>query len=260
MLSRVRVTGSLSELSELIDLVDDQKDQRVVRMRNELIRRSIAMCDSKQKILLHQAQLPGTAGAELRGWEVKITVAQYLEQYPHVGDKSAYNELKDAASALMKCTVTWVEEARGRGKPTIREIPFTTENEYSQGHGYVTVRFHGKIAPFLLGLESEFTKYRLASAAHFRSMYSWRLMELLAQFQKTGLVRIDFDEFCDALDAPESCRKDFGQLRRRIIEPAIAELHAKNGVEVEWKGVKIGGRKISGLEFTFKASKQGTLF
>jgi hypothetical protein len=30
---------------------------------------ALAMCDSKQKILLHQAQLPGTEGAELRGWE-----------------------------------------------------------------------------------------------------------------------------------------------------------------------------------------------
>jgi len=67
-------------------------------------------------------------------------------------------------------------------------------------------------------------------------------------------------EFCDALDAPESCRKDFGQLRRRVIEPAVAELQAKNGVEVEWKGVKVGGRKVSGLEFTFKPSQQGNLF
>lgn len=257
-------------------LIDADGDQRVVRMRNELIRRSqkmslpvkrllalaIAMCDSKQKILLHQAQLPGTHGAELRGWEVRITVAQYLEQYPKVGEKSAYNELKSAASALMKCTVTWVQEERDRGKltPKIREIPFTTENEYSERQGYVTVRFHGKIAPFLLGLEREFTKYKLSSAANLRSMYSWRLLEMLAQFQKTGLVRIEYDEFCDALDAPDSCRKDFAQLRRRVIEPAVAELKAKNGVDVQWEGIKLGNRKITGLEFRFEPSKQGTLF
>lgn len=251
----------------------DPKEQRYVRIRNELIRRSqrmslpvkrllalaIAMCDQKQKLLLHQAQLPGIDGAELRGWEVKITVAQYLEHYPQVGEKSVYNELKDAASALMKCTITWQEERRGR-KPIIKEIPFTTENEYSQGQGYVTVRFHGKIAPFLLGLEREFTRYRLSSAARFRSMYSWRLMELLAQFQKTGLVRIDFDEFCSALDAPESSRKDFAQLRRRVIEPAIAELRTKNGVEVTWTANRAGSRKVTSLEFSFEPSKQGTLF
>ena len=122
------------------------------------------------------------------------------------------------------------------------------------------MRFHGKIAPFLLGLEREFTKYKLSSAANLRSMYSWRLLEMLAQFQKTGLVRIEYDEFCDALDAPDSCRKDFAQLRRRVIEPAVAELKAKNGVDVQWEGIKLGNRKITGLEFRFEPSKQGTLF
>jgi plasmid replication initiation protein len=263
-------------MSTDIEVVEQDNDDRVVHIRNELIRRSqkmslpvkrllalaIAMCDSKQKILLHQAQLPGTHGAELRGWEVKITAAQYLEQYPQVGEKSAYSELKSSASALMKCTVSWVQQERERGRmvPKIIEIPFTTENEYSERRGYVTVRFHGKIAPFLLGLEREFTKYKLSSAANLRSMYSWRLLEVLAQFQKTGLVRIGYDEFCDALDVPDSCRKDFAQLRRRVIEPAVAELRGKNGVEVQWEGTKPGGRKVTGLEFKFEPSKQGTLF
>jgi plasmid replication initiation protein len=263
-------------MSDAIEVQDGDKDERYVHIKNELVRRTqkmslpvkrllalaIAMCDSKQKILLHQAQLPGADGAELRGWEVKISVAQYLEHYPQVGEKSAYNELKASASALMKCTVLMTERRRERGKliDVPIEIPFTTQNDYPPGQGHVAVRFHGKIAPYLLGLEREFTKYKLSSAANLRSMYSWRLLEMLAQFQKTGLVRIGYDEFCDALDAPESCRKDFAQLRRRVIEPAVAELKAKNGVEVHWERTKPGGRKVTGLEFRFEPSKQGTLF
>jgi len=263
-------------MSNVVEGVDREQDERYVHMKNELVRRTqkmslpvkrllalaIAMCDSKEKMLLHQAQQPGTEGVELRGWEVKITVAQYLEHYPQVGEKLAYSELKASASALMKCTVPMTKRTRERGKwiETPIEIPFTTENAYPPGKGHVLVRFHGKIAPFLLGLEREFTKYKLSSAAHFRSMYSWRLMEMLAQFQKTGLVRIDYDQFCDALDVPESCRKDFAQLRRRVIDPAVAELKAKNGIEIEWQGTKPGGRKVTGLEFRFKPAKQGNLF
>jgi plasmid replication initiation protein len=154
------------------------------------------------------------------------------------------------------------ERKRERGKliDVPIEIPFTTQNDYPPGQGHVAVRFHGKIAPYLLGLEREFTKYKLSSAANLRSMYSWRLMEMLAQFQKTGLVRIGYDEFCDALDVPDSCRRDFAQLRRRVIEPAVAELKAKNNVEVKWQGTKPGGRKVTGLEFRFEPSKQGNLF
>jgi plasmid replication initiation protein len=263
-------------MSEEIEVVDDPTNERYVNVKNELVRRTqkmslpvkrllalaIAMCDSKQKILLHQAQQPGTNGAELQGWAVKISVAQYTEHYPQVGQDAAYNELKSSASALMKCTVNMVKHERVRGKvvETPIEIPFTTENEYPKGQGHVIVRFHGKIAPYLLGLEREFTQYKLSSASHLRSMYSWRLLEVLAQFQKTGLVRIGYDEFCDALDVPDSCRKDFAQLRRRVIEPAVAELKAKNNIEIAWEGTKPGGRKITGLEFKFEPSKQGKLF
>lgn len=255
---------------------DNDAEGRYVHIKNELVRRTqkmslpvkrllalaIALCDSKQKILLHQAQLPGKDGAELQGWEVRVSVAQYLEHYPQVGDKSAYSELKNSASALMKCTVMMTERKRERGKmvDVPIEIPFTTQNDYPPGEACVTVRFHGKIAPFLLGLEREFTKYKLSSGAHLRSMYSWRLLEVLAQFQKTGLVRIGYDEFCDALDVPDSCRKDFAQLRRRVIQPAVEEIIAKNGIEIAWTPTKPGGRKVTGLEFSFEPSKQGNLF
>lgn len=263
-------------MSDVLETQDGDQEGRYVHIKNELVRRTqkmslpvkrllalaIALCDSKQKILLHQAQLPGTDGAELRGWEVRVSVARYLEHYPQVGEKSAYSELKSSASALMKCTVMMTERKRERGKmiDVPIEIPFTTQNDYPPGEACVTVRFHGKIAPFLLGLEREFTKYKLSSGAQLRSMYSWRLLEVLAQFQKTGLVRIGYDEFCDALDVPDSCRKDFAQLRRRVVQPAVDELKAKNGVEIEWKGTKPGGRKVTGLEFSFEPSKQGNLF
>jgi hypothetical protein len=68
-------------MSDTLDVQDSDPDGRYVRVKNELVRRTqkmglpvkrllalaIALCDSKQKILLHQAQLPGTDGAELRG-------------------------------------------------------------------------------------------------------------------------------------------------------------------------------------------------
>jgi len=263
-------------MSDALDTQDKDTDGRYVHIKNELVRRTqkmslpvkrllalaIALCDSKQKILLHQAQLPGTDGVELRGWEVRVSVAQYLEHYPQVGEKSAYSELKSSASALMKCTVMLSERKRERGKivEVPIEVPFTTQNDYPPGEACVTVRFHGKIAPFLLGLEREFTKYKLSSGAQLRSMYSWRLMEVLAQFQKTGLVRISYDEFCDALDVPDSCRKDFAQLRRRVVQPAVDELVAKNGVAIDWKPTKPGGRKVTGLEFSFTPAQQGNLF
>lgn len=163
----------------------------------------------------------------------------------------------------MKCTVNMIERRIERGKVIEDpiEVPFTNKNTYPKGKGHVIIRFSGEIAPFLLALEGAFTSYKLSSAANLRSMYSWRLLELLAQYQNTTRTcLISYDDFCDALDVPTSCRKDFAQLRRRVIEPAVAEIKVKNGIDVAWKGTKPGGRKITGLEFKFTPSKQGHLF
>ncbi|MFP4832907.1 replication initiation protein [Paraburkholderia sp. BR10879] len=62
------------------------------------------------------------------------------------------------------------------------------------------------------------------------------------------------------MDAPPSCVKDFGQVRRRIIDVAVDELTGKDGLLIEWKPTKQGGRKVTGLEFRFKPNPHLFLF
>ena len=57
------------------------------------------------------------------------------------------------------------------------------------------------------------------------------------------------------MEAPASCVKDFGQLKRRVIEPAVKELREKDGVRLEWEPVK-AGRKVVGLDFKFSPDPQ----
>lgn len=57
------------------------------------------------------------------------------------------------------------------------------------------------------------------------------------------------------MDAPESCCKDFGNLRKRVIEPAVKELLEKDGLLLEWEAIK-AGRKVTGLDFKFRTDPQ----
>lgn len=52
------------------------------------------------------------------------------------------------------------------------------------------------------------------------------------------------------MDAPASLRADFGQMRRRVIEPAIKELRERNGMEIDLE-LKKYGRKVTDLVFKF---------
>lgn len=218
-----------------------------------LVSCAIAKCDSVTRKRLIDATASTVTGTPA-GWTVRLAVADFIESFPSIDPKSAYRELELAAKALYEKSIRITVETRRGTK--VREIRWTSENVYHYGEGWVEINFTGQVAPFLLGLDGQFTKYKLKHAADLRSIYSWRLLEMFAQYRDTGLVRIDFEDFCHAMEAPPSCEKDFAQLRRRIIEPAVAELTGKDGLVIEWKAVKHGGRKVSGLEFKFEPNPQ----
>ena len=52
---------------------------------------------------------------------------------------------------------------------------------------------------------------------------------------------------------------DFKALRTRIIEPTVASISEKAGMLVEWKALRSGSRRVTGLEFHFKPDPQGKL-
>ncbi|WP_232484070.1 replication initiation protein [Burkholderia gladioli] len=170
---------------------------------------------------------PATGAAP--GWTIRVTAKEFIEAYPHIEARHAYSELKKAAEDLFECRVEWDEDVISRGKKETkrRSVRWIYEKADTTTAGWVDLKFSPSIAPYLLGIESEFTKYKLRHAADLRSIYSWRLLEIIAQYRDTGVAAILYDEFCQAMGAPDSCVKDSGQLRRRVIEPAVKELQEK---------------------------------
>src|SRR5574337_911960 len=107
--------------------------------------------------------------------------------------------------------------------------------------------FSHEMTPHLFEIkkQSGFTRYYLKQTSALRSVYAWRLFELMMQFKKTGLLRINIEDFYYAMEAPLSCQKDFFNLKQRVIEPAVKELSEKNNMLIAWECQKKGGRKIT---------------
>ena len=263
-------------MGDLAELQDPATRELSVTIKNELVRRiqrmklsekrllalAIAKCNPKAKILKHRAMAVDPATGAAAGWTIRVTAQEFIEAYPHIEAKHAYSELKKAAESLWNCEVVWYEEVIERGKKDTkrRNVRWIYEKADTTTSGWVDLKFSPSIAPYLLGIESEFTKYKLKHAADLRSMYSWRLLEIMAQYRDKGFVSIGYDDFCQAVGAPDSCVKDSGQLRRRVIEPAVKELQEKNGLAIDWEPVTPAGRKVTGFRFKFKPDPQGRLF
>lgn len=192
------------------------------------------------------------------GWSVRLLAQEYAETYD-VDLTTAYEQLKFSAKALLdrKWKTITPSDKKG-GKPRIREGNWVSSIEYGDGTGVVNVAFTAEVAPHLLALRTHFTTYKLKQTAALRSIYAWRLFECLQSWMSVGKWSPSMDEFQAAMEPPESCRNDFAQLRRRVIEPAVQELRQKDGLLLEWEPSK-AGRKVIGLVFKFSPNPQGEL-
>lgn len=234
---------------------------RHVSMSNALARGSHSLTLAEKRIVSMALALTDSVpnkdlmAAQKGGWSVRVVASDYAETY-EVDSDTAYNQLQDSARMLLKRQ--WRTTHEGPRGPVIREGLWVSLIEYSKGEGYVSIRFTPEVAPHLLALRSQFTSYKLKQASALRSVYAWRLLECLESWKSKGQWSPSIEEFQRAMDAPESCCKDFFNLRARVVEPAVEELRAKDGLLIVWETVK-SGRKVIGLKFKFAPDPQGQL-
>ena len=186
---------------------------------------------------------------------VKIVAHDYAEQF-NVDPDTAYMQLREAGKGIFNRYIRFFEE--GRKGPEEVMLRWVSSARYSPGTGTVTLRFTQEVAPHLLQLKAQFTTYKLAQASALRSIYSWRLLELLSQSASTGWRQMSIDEFHHAMETPETARANFKDCRKRVIEPAVKELIEKDGWLIDWQPIK-EGRKVAALRFEFRRDPQGRL-
>ena len=245
----------------LQERTDKPIEERAVSMSNALTRGAQGLSLSEKRIIaLALAKTDSVPAKDLilsqrNGWQVRLNASEYAETY-EVDLNTAYEQLQHSARALLKRT--WKTETRGKRGTVTREGNWVSVIEYSAGEGRVEVRFTAEVAPHVLALRAQFTTYKLKQTAALRSVYAWRLFECLQSWRSKGQWKPMIDAFMDAMDAPSSCRKDFGNLRMRVIEPAVSELREKNGLIIDWEADR-AGRKVVGLVFRFSIDPQGRL-
>lgn len=230
--------------------------EQSVNMSNALVRAAHGLSLAEKRVVSACLAKMDSVRLDNGRYKFKLTADEFASTFD-VSLDTAYEQLMDTGKKLMKRTARSIEDTP-RGKKE-RIWVWVSGVTYHHGEGWVELGFSHEMTPHLVLLRKEFTSYKLKHASALRSMYSWRLLELLMQFKSTGLLRISIDDFCHAMEASETAQKNFGELRRRVIEPAIKELTLKDNLIIEWQGTKRGGRKITGLEFKFNPNPQQTL-
>lgn len=231
-----------------------------VNMSNALTRSAHSLSLAEKRIvaacIAKTDQMPNMTQVRQRGaWLVRLSAADYAEAFD-VDVDTAYNQLQDASENLFNRYIRTTRKTR-KG---IEEYKFRWVGgvKYHKGEGWVELDWWHEVVPHLFGMRTEFTSYKLKQASALRSKHSWRLFELLQSWQGKGRYQPTIEEFCLAMDAPESYKKDFKSLRVRLIEPAVSELIQKNNMLITWT-TQNAGRKVISLDFKFRPDPQGKL-
>lgn len=170
--------------------------------------------------------------------------------------QTAYQALKEASKALYSRSITFFEPAyKRKGLELLKaHMRWVGKVQYYDKEGWAELFWWPEILPHLSNQTVHFSSYQLRQVSALRSTYSWKLLELLNRFKDKGWAYYTIEDFTTSMEVPPSLN-DFGQLKRRVIEPAVKELTEKDSWVITWEMIK-AGRKVKALRFEFRRDEQ----
>lgn len=245
--------------------LDRPAGERWVTMGNALNRAAHGLTLGEKRIVtLAISKIDSRKSVQGQGHKTRLTAAEFAEAYG-VDEDLAYKQLQAAGKHLYQRSITFFEQAHKRARKGSKPLEHTRVTmrwvgmvKYHQGEGWIELSWLPELLPHLYGLKKRFTSYQLQQASALRSIYSWRLLELLMRYEKTGWAEYAIEDFAETMNATEKQRKDFNNIRRRIIEPAVKELQQKDGWIINWEPIK-AGRRVAKVRFKFARDPQGRL-
>lgn len=245
---------------------DRPAGDRWVSMSNALTRAAHGLTLGEKRIIMAAVSKLDSFKRPTPGQPVpttKITAAEYAE-LAECEPNAAYEALQTAAKNLYRRSIVIFEPSFKRGprkigdKGTVTHMRWCGEARYHDKEAWIEISWWHEVVPHLMGLRKNFTTYQLQQASALRSVYSWRLLELLMRFKSTGKAEYTIEDFCTSMEATPKQRGDFAAVRRKIIEPAVKELQEKDGWLIQWMPVK-AGRKVKALAFNFMRNPQAQI-
>jgi len=225
-------------------------EKNLVVKSNALMQAAYSLTLAEQKIILSaitQVRRDETVTDD----KLYTVTANALSDMSGFKAKHEYEALKEATEKLWERTLVVHEKPNGQGPAArkTRKMRWVQEAIYLNAEGTVQLRFSKPILPYLTALSGEFSKYQLQYIAGMRSSYGVRLYELLIQWRSIGEREININWLMQIwlLDDKDSSIRD---LKKRVIEPAVADVNGHSDLWVKW-GQRKTGRRVTHLQFQF---------
>jgi plasmid replication initiation protein len=212
-----------------------------VYQSNKLIEASYSLTVLEQKLIRFLASMIKKNDEDFKEYNFKATD---LSKILNINQKNIYMELDKATDKLMSryIKIKSDEEEKFKKRHLIKLADF--EN------GILTMKIDEEMKDFYLELR-QYTKYQLKNIMQFKGTYSFRLFELLKQYEKIGSRTIDIEELRIILDINKKQYPKYANLKQKVITKAIDEINNNTDLHIDYEENK-ETRKVKSIKFYIK--------
>ncbi|MDY0362181.1 MAG: replication initiation protein [Desulforegulaceae bacterium] len=223
-------------------------DRFIVAKKNDLINASYNLRTQEFRIVALIASMIHPDDKEFKVYSLKIKdIASVIE----VAEDSLYSEIKKISDRLIKSVVTFKTDEKGG----FFKISLVSSAKYLPNKGVLELSFHPEMKPYFIELKEHFTSYRLKNILHLKSLYSFRMYELLKQYlslSKKGETEIVLSvkqiRWQFQIENSMSRWSDF---KKSVLDKTMEEISSNTDIEFSWQPLKTG-REITDIKFEIK--------
>ena len=215
----------------------------LVVKHNELLRDTrYELSTTEQKILIYLISKVNKDDKELR--KIKFSLSEYCQITGIQKGGEAYSRLRETIRDLSN--KSWWIQIDDDHERLFRWI--YGEPEIDKRGGVIEIELSPTLEPYLIGLQANFTKYELINVLTLRSSNSIRLYELFKSYLWQHHWVVEVEEFRRLLNV-ENKYKEFKNLNRQVIKPALEEINTYTDLVVKVDTVR-EGKVTKRLDFT----------
>lgn len=177
-----------------------------------------------------------------------------LMNFFNVKSKEDYKIIRHVPEELYRASMKTpyrTKEGFKRWKEVRIISQYTRPEDKEADNAYIELKFNDDLKPHLIQLKELFAQYDIRNIIGLRSVYSFRIYEILkSRNHLRGEREITVDELKEILDV-ESKYKLYADFKRKVLQQAQRDLEEYCDIAFDFREIK-EGKKVHKLEFSIR--------
>lgn len=215
-----------------------------VYQSNKLIEASYTLTVIEQKIIRLLASMIRKDDEDFKEYEFKT---KELIKILNTSDSRFYRDIDNITDLIMQRIIKIKDINTGE----FEKYHWVDVAKYKSGT--LKLKINKELKPFYLNLDW-YTKYQLKNIMQFKSTYSFRLYELLKQYEGIRYRTIEIEELRNIFDIGKNEYPKYANLKQKVINISIKEINSNTDLHIDFEEIKTC-RKVTSIKFYIHQNK-----